>query len=112
MVLLHRIYGSSYVCSFEEWMYFYIQIVLKGSQFLDWVELVASSLRSYLRGYLSMKKYFYMSSYLSYMLASTQYLRYLPHEPWAENITVYNYYLVLHRDKVLESFRKVHYTFS
>ena len=44
MVLLHRICGSPDVSIFEDWMYFYIQIVLKGSQFLDWVELIASSL--------------------------------------------------------------------
>ena len=40
-----------------------------------------------------------MLSYLTYMLASTQDLQYLPDEPWVENITIYNYNIVLHREK-------------
>ena len=72
MVLLHRICGSSNVSIFEEWMYFYIQIVFKISQFLEWVELIAISLRDQLKGALNLKKNFFMSSYLMYMLATTQ----------------------------------------
>ena len=45
MVLLHRICGSSDVSILEDWMYLYIQIVLEDSKFLDWAELIASSLR-------------------------------------------------------------------
>ena len=56
MVLLHRIFGSPNVSVFEERMYFYIQIVLKGSQFLDWAELIASSLIDQLKGALNLKK--------------------------------------------------------
>lgn len=81
MVLLHRIFGSPDVSFFEEWMYFYIQIVLKGSQFRDWVELIGSSLRDQLKGALNLKRDIFMSSYLMYMVATTQDLQSLPHEP-------------------------------
>ena len=49
IVLLHRICGSPNVRLFKDWMYFYIQIVLEGLQFLDWAELIASSLRNQLK---------------------------------------------------------------
>ena len=92
-------------------MYFYIQIGLKGSQFLDWEKLIAISLKDQLKGALNLKKNFFMSSYLMYMLATTQDLQYLPHEPWTKNITIYNYCPSLHKDKALEDFRKVHDVF-
>ena len=53
-----------------------------------------------------------MSSYLMYMLVTTQDLQYLSHEPWTENIIIYNHCPLLHKDKVLEDFRKVHDVFS
>ena len=46
MVLLHQVKGSTNVFLFEEWMYRYVEIILKGQQLLDWVEVIASSLRS------------------------------------------------------------------
>ena len=36
VVLLHRVKGSTDVFLFEEWMYRYIEIMLKGEQWMDW----------------------------------------------------------------------------
>lgn len=36
VVLLHRVKGSADVFLFEEWMYRYIEIILKGEQWTDW----------------------------------------------------------------------------
>ena len=53
-----------------------------------------------------------MSSYLMYMLSTTQDLQHFPHEPWNESITIYNYCPLLYKDKFLEDFRNVHDVFS
>lgn len=43
MVLLHRVKGSANIFLFEEWMYHYVEIILKGNQLLYWVEVIVSS---------------------------------------------------------------------
>ena len=89
IVLLHRIIGSPDVLLFQEWMYFFIQIVMEGTQFLDWAELIAHSLRDQLKWALNLKKEFHMSSYLMYMLASTIELHLLSNGPRMGNVLVY-----------------------
>lgn len=49
-----------------------------------------------------------MASYLTYCIACVCDLTPLPHEVWNEEMTVYQYCPLLQRDRVLESFRKVH----
>lgn len=36
IVFLHRVKGYADVFLFEDWMYCYIDIILKGKLFLDW----------------------------------------------------------------------------
>ena len=48
MVLLHWVKGLFDVFLFEEWMYCYVEIILKGQQLLDWAEEIASRLRNQL----------------------------------------------------------------
>jgi hypothetical protein len=93
-------------------MYFFIQIVMEGTQFLDWAELIAHSLRNQLKWALNLKKEFHMSSYLMYMLVSTQDLHSLSNEPRMGNVPVYQCYPVLHRERAFENFRRVHDIFS
>ena len=49
-----------------------------------------------------------MASYLTYYIAYVSDLSPLPHEVWNEEITVYQYFPLLQKDKVLENFREVH----
>ena len=46
VVLLHCVKGLADVFLFEEWMYSYIEIILKGEQWMDWAKIIASSLRT------------------------------------------------------------------
>lgn len=40
ILLLYRIRGNEKAHEFEEWMYFFIQIILEGAQLLDWAQLI------------------------------------------------------------------------
>ena len=46
VVLLHHVKVSADAFLFEEWMYRYIEIILKGEQWMDWAEIIAGSLRT------------------------------------------------------------------
>ena len=69
MVLLHRVKGSADVFLFEDWMYCYVEIILKGDQWMDWAEIIASSLRRELKHAKESRESFYMASYLTYCIA-------------------------------------------
>ena len=75
---------------------------------MDWAEVIASSLRTQLKQAKESRESFYMASYLTYCIACVCDLTPLPHEVWSEEIMVYQYCPLLQKDKVLESFRKVH----
>ena len=75
---------------------------------MDWAEIIASSLRAQLKCAKESREYFYMASYLTYCIACTCDLTPLPHGVWSEEITVFQYYPLLQKDRVLEDFRKVH----
>lgn len=49
-----------------------------------------------------------MSSYLIYCITCVSNIIFLPHEPWSEDVTIYQYCPLLQKDKVLEEFRKTH----
>ena len=93
---------------FEDWMYHYVEIILKGEQLLDWAEVIASSLRSQLKHAKEYRKNIYMASYLSYCITCVSNITSLPHETWSEDITIYQYFPLLQREGVLGIFRKVH----
>ena len=75
---------------------------------LDWAELISSSLRSQLKHAKESKENFYMASYITYCIACVSNITSLPPETWSEEITIYQYYPLLQKDRVLEDFRKVH----
>jgi hypothetical protein len=108
VVLLHRVKGSANVFLFEEWMFHYIEIILKGEQYMDWATIIANSMRSQLKWAKESKEVFYMASYLTYYIAYVSNIAPLTHEVWNEEMTIYQYYPLLQRDNVLENFRKVH----
>ena len=89
-------------------MFCYVEIILKGEQWMDWAEIIASSLRIQLKHAKESKESFYMASYLTYCIACVSNLTSLPHEIWSQEITIYQYCPLLQKDKVLENFRKVH----
>ena len=49
IVLLHWVKGSDDVFLFEEWMFHYVGIILKGKQWINWAKVIASPLRSQLK---------------------------------------------------------------
>lgn len=108
VVMLHRVKGSADVSLFEEWMYRYVAIVLKGEQWMDWAEIIATSLRTQLKHAKGFHENFYMVSYLTYCMAFTCDLTPLPHGIWNEEMSIFQYFPLLQRDNVLEDFRKVH----
>lgn len=91
MILLHRVKGLDDVFLFEEWMYRYVEIILKGKELLDWAKVIASSLRSHLKHAKESRENFYMASYLTYCIACVSNITSLPHETWSEDITIYQY---------------------
>lgn len=111
VVLLHHVKGSANVLLFEEWMYRYIEIILKGEQWIDLVEIIANSLRTQLKHAKESQEDFYMASYLTYCIACTCDLSSLPHEVWNEEMTIFQYCPLLQKDRVLEDFWKMHDVF-
>ena len=91
VVMLHRVKGSADVLVFEEWMYRYIEIILKGEQYMDWAEVSASSLKTQLKHAKESKDSFYRASYLTYFMARVCNLSPLSHEIWSKDIMVYQY---------------------
>ena len=69
VVMLHHVKGSVDVLLFEEWMFKYVEILLKGEQWMDWVEIIANSLRTQLRRSKEFYENFYMASYMTYCIA-------------------------------------------
>lgn len=63
VVLLHRVKGSTNFFLFEEWMYRNIEIILKGEQWMDWAEIINSSMRTQLKHAKESREIFYMASY-------------------------------------------------
>ena len=49
VVLLHKVKGLVDVFLFEECMYRYIEIILKGEKWMDWAKITANSLRTQLK---------------------------------------------------------------
>jgi len=75
---------------------------------MDWIEIIATYLRTQLRCAKEFHEDLYMASYLTYCIACTCDVTPLPHGIWNEEIIVFQYCPLLQRDNVLEDFRKVH----
>ena len=101
VVFLHSIKGSANVFLFKERMYRYIEIILKGEQWMDWAEIIASSLRAKLKCAKESREGFYMGSYLTYYISWTYNLTPLPHGVWSKEIIVFQYCPLLQKDKVV-----------
>ena len=101
VVLLHHVKGSTDVLLFEEWMLRYVEIILKGEQWMDWAEIIATSLRTQLKLAKESHEDFYMASYLTYCIACTCDLTPLPHGIWNEEMNVFQYCHFVQRDNVL-----------
>lgn len=62
-------------------MYFFIQVTLDKSRFIDWGTVIAERLHEGLSNYLGMPN-FYMSSSLLYMLACVREWSWSSHTKW------------------------------
>ena len=91
VVLLHWVKGLVDVFLFEDWMFGYVEIILKGEQWVDWAEIISSSLRTHLKHANESKESFYMASYLTYYISCVSNLTSLANEFWSEEIIVYQY---------------------
>lgn len=90
VVLLNRVKSLSNVFLSKEWMYKYIETIFKGEQWMDWVEIIASSLRTQLKHAKESWENFYMNSYLTYYISYTCDLTPLPHGVWSNEIMVFS----------------------
>ena len=61
----------------------YVEIILKGEQWVDWAEIIATSLRTQFKHVKESKESLYMASYLTYYIACVSNLTSLPHEIWS-----------------------------
>jgi len=111
VVLLNRLRGNQHAYYWEDWMYFFIQVVLQGEQYLDWAEIIADCLHQSLNNRLGNRDFF-MSSYLFYCLASTRDWFDLPHEPLDESSKVYQYYSQLQRKNCYENYKRINDVFT
>ena len=91
MVLLHWVKGFVDFFLFENWMYHYIEIILKGEYLLDWEKLIASSLRNQLKQSKVSREDFYMSSYLTFCIVCVSNITSLLHETLNEDVVVYQH---------------------
>lgn len=79
-MILNRVKGNSHSFYWEDWIYFFVQVVLFGDRFLDWSQVITERLHEGLSNFVGMSG-FYMSSYLFYILAYTKDWHGLPNEP-------------------------------
>lgn len=71
VILMNRVKGNSHSFYWEDWMYFFIQVLLSSDRYLDWSQVIAEKLHEGLSNFVGMSG-FYMSSYLFYILACTR----------------------------------------
>ena len=80
VVLLHQVKGSADVFLFEEWIFRYVEIILKGEEWMDWAEIIANSLRSPFKRAKEYKENIYMASYLTYWISCVSNITSLTHK--------------------------------
>ena len=91
VLLLNRVKRNDHVFHWESWMYFFIKKIVEGENFIDWFDLIAEGLH---KGLLVVSNFgsFFTSSFLIYILAVSREWEGLPHEPWVDDMTIYQYY--------------------
>lgn len=65
VILLHKVKRSQHAFFWEDWMYFFIQVILDQNKYIDWASMIADGLHESLSNILGSKN-FYMTSYLFY----------------------------------------------
>ena len=80
VLLLNRIKGNEHAFHWKSWMYFFIQKIVEGSKFIDWVDLISKNLH---KGLISVANFdpFFFSSFLAYVLVASKEWEGLPHSP-------------------------------
>lgn len=86
-------------------MYFYIQVLLSGDKYLDWVQVIIERLHEGLSNLVGMSS-IYMSSYIFYILVYTKDWHGLLNEPWVDGMKVYDSYPLLQQQKHVEHIAK------
>lgn len=80
-------------------------MLLAGEKYLDWGQVIAKRHHKGLSNFVGISS-FYMSSYLFYILACTNYWQGLHNEPWVDGMKVYHYFPLPHQQKYAEHFTK------
>lgn len=108
--LLNRIKGNDHAFHGERWMYLFILKIIEGEKFIDWADLIVETLH---KGLISVSNFspFFMYYFLVYILAASKEWDKLPHMPWTEEMTIYQYYNDLHATKSCKELRSVNDVF-
>lgn len=91
-------------------MYFFIQKIVEGAKFIDWLDLIAEYLH---RGLINVNNYgpFFLSSYVIDILAASKDQDYLPHPPQVDDMPIYQYYSDLQENTLCKEFKQVNNVF-
>lgn len=110
LFLLNRVKGNDHTFHWENWMYVFVQKIVEGDKFIDWVDLIAENLH---KGLLAVSNFasFFLSSFLIYTLAISKEWEGLPHMPWTDEMTIFQYYKDLQANVPCKEFRRVNDVF-
>ena len=91
VLLMNRVKGNDHAFHWESWMYLFIQKIVEGEKFIDWADLIAENLH---RGLIVVSSFnsFFLYSFLVYILVAYKEWEGIPHIPWTEDMTIYQYY--------------------
>lgn len=74
VTLLSRVMGLPTIAFFKEWMFYFIQDIIRGEARFHWAKMINENLHNQL---MAMKKtsQFYMTLYLVYLLAESSHIK-------------------------------------
>ena len=110
VLLLNRVKCNDHAFHQENQMYLFIQKIVEGEKFIDWVDLIAENLH---RGLIAMSSFssFFLYSFLIYILEASKEWEGLPHMPWTNEMTIYQYYNDIQASEFHKEFRRVNDVF-